>query len=540
LAADLIARLVQTYPDHVNIRFEAAQVEIASQNLRSALGHIAVALVLAPAHAFAVQVLGLCLDGAGQASGLNYAERLDLLAPIDVDRAIALSKRLADLGRAEDARGKAIQALVLAPDRAESLAALGHACLELQHPADAAACLTRARNIAPGHLGAWLMLAGAQRWAQDFLGAARTYAGALVLAPENPAVTAGLAQAMSDARLRHLDLIWHDRSLDLMQNQPSLTDHSRVQLNRAMALLARGHFAQGFPAFESRWSVGILHPSDRFSGIPFWQGEAGTGIRVVLTAEQGFGDTIQFIRLAARVKELGCYVLADVPKPLARLLKSVPWLDQVISWDAKPPSVDFQCPIISVAAILNLDAADMIVPIPYLSAPVEALDRFRDPLAALPGVKIGVIWSGALRPAGARFRLSNLERSVRPDDLAPLAELGASFIALQYGSPEPCPICRIDGAIGWQDFGDAAAAVLAMDAVISVDTAMAHLAGALGKPVYMLSRYNACWRWLDNAPVSFWYPNFRVFGQLNPGDWSVPIAEMRAALISDFGLKTIS
>jgi ADP-heptose:LPS heptosyltransferase len=124
--------------------------------------------------------------------------------------------------------------------------------------------------------------------------------------------------------------------------------------------------------------------------------------------------------------------------------------------------------------------------------------------------------------------------------LAPLGELDATYVALQFGSPEPCPICFNDGAIGWQDFGDAAGALVAMDAVISVDTAMAHLAGSLGKPVYMLSRYNACWRWLDNAPISFWYPNFRIFGQSKPGDWSDPILDLRAALISDFNLKTIS
>ena len=540
LATALISRLIEAHTDHAVIRFEAAQLAIAAQNLPSALEHIAIALVLAPSHAFAVQIMGLCLDGAGYKSGLRYAERLDLLAPIDANRAIALSKRLADIGRAEDAQIKAIQALVLAPDLAESAAVVGHASLELQHPRDAVYWLIRARNMTPGHLGAWLMLAGAQRWAQDFLAAAMTYAGALALAPDQAAVIGGFAQALSDARLRQRDLIWHDRSLVLVSQQHSLTEFSRVQLNRAMALLARGQFSAGFQAFESRWSIGVLHPSQRFAGVPYWRGEAGPGLRIALTAEQGFGDIIQFIRMAARVKELGCYVLADAPKPLMRLLKSVPWLDQVISWDDVPPSVDYQCPVMSVAAVLNLDAADMIVPVPYLEPSAEALTAFRARLAVLPGIKIGVIWSGALRPAGARFRLSNLERSIRPNDLTPLGDLDVSFVAMQYGSPEACPICAIDGATGWQDFADAAAALSAMDAVISVDTAMAHLAGALGKPVYMLSRYNACWRWLDNAPVSFWYPNFKVFGQSQPGDWSGPILKIRKALISDFNLKTIS
>jgi hypothetical protein len=263
-------------------------------------------------------------------------------------------------------------------------------------------------------------------------------------------------------------------------------------------------------------------------GRPQWRGETADGKILLIYAEQGFGDTLQFCRYGELAAARGLRVIMRVPKPLVRLLRSLSGVAQVIAEDEDLPAFDLQCPMLSMPLALATTPATIPSRIPYLAAEEAAVAAWQSRLAgSAPGPRIGLVWAGSARNTPALAAVDR-RRSIAPDRLAPLLDLqGLHFFSLQKDGPAGSPpLPLIDFMTEMQDFADTAALVANLDLIISVDTAAAHLAAALGKPVWLLNRFDSCWRWLTDRRDSPWYPTLRLYSQPRPGDWDAVIAEL--------------
>ena len=249
---------------------------------------------------------------------------------------------------------------------------------------------------------------------------------------------------------------------------------------------------------------------------------------IFLHAEGGFGDTLQFIRFAPHLVSQGARVIARVQAPLLRLLQrnfaSVTFID-----DGVPPH-DLHCPMLSLAAGFGTTLKTIPAAKAYLTADTGHAASAAKQLGALgPGPKIGLVWQGAPHFGQAAFRAMNTRRSVPLAVLAPLAGTpGLHLVSLQVGGVASAPpgMTLFDAMAQVADFEDTAAIIANLDLVISVDSAVAHLAAALGKPVWMMSRFDACWRWLAHRADSPWYPTLRIIRQTHPGDWNSVVDDL--------------
>lgn len=304
-------------------------------------------------------------------------------------------------------------------------------------------------------------------------------------------------------------------------------DSDRVRTNAATAQLLLGDFARGWPAFETRWRLSGYRQTIESITVPRWTGgEDISGKRLLLLAEQGFGDTIQFVRYASLAAARGARVVLLVPPTLVRLLAP---LGEVHALGDPLPAADFFCPMLSLPLAFGTTLASVPAEIPYLFGDPTP---WRARLAALPGRRVGLAWAGGVHQEEAGAPAMDRRRSLPLAALQPLAAVaGVSLVSLQMGrKPAATGLQLHDWTAEITDFADTAGLVAGLDLVISVDTAVAHLAGALGRPVWLLNRFDTCWRWLQNREDSPWYPSLRQFRQVVPGDWSSVIARVTEAL----------
>ena len=306
-----------------------------------------------------------------------------------------------------------------------------------------------------------------------------------------------------------------------------------AHFSRGTSLLAAGLWRQGFAEFAWRRKFPDAVPAPGF--LPEWRG----GRSVLLWNDQGLGDAIQFLRFVPQVRARGVETVLLLPDSLVRLACSVPKIGPVLSPGEALPSVDGHLPLMDVPDRFGLE--EISAGTPYVRPDSEAVEAWRRRFAPLGGLKVGLVRAGASRAAD--FQMSGLDhrRSIPAADLAPLlAVAGASFFNLQpeaswEGIPES--LRPVDAMTEIADFAGTAALMEALDLVITVDTAVAHLAGALGKPVWILSRYDGCWRWLKDRTDSPWYPTVRLFRQAVPGDWGPVIGAVAAALGGEVGAR---
>jgi len=313
-------------------------------------------------------------------------------------------------------------------------------------------------------------------------------------------------------------------------------DHASAHYNLGYALLLKGDLGAGFAEYEWRWRVANFK-APRACPQPQWDGSDLNGATILLHTEQGFGDAIQFSRYVLLVAQRGGRVLIECRPPLMRLLSTVPGVTQVVSRDAPTPPFDVHAPLMSLPHILGTTLATVPAPIPYLSAPAEGF-TLPEPAgdasaAAAPPLKVGLVWAGSPTHKNDAHRscpFMYLWRRLRSP--------GITFYSLQKGdrTRDLADYCdgqwpMIDLSDRLQDFADTAVAIAQLDLVITVDTAVAHLAGALGKPVWVLLSHPCDWRWLGDRPDSPWYPTARLFRQTQPGDWAELLGRVRQALI---------
>jgi tetratricopeptide (TPR) repeat protein len=302
--------------------------------------------------------------------------------------------------------------------------------------------------------------------------------------------------------------------------------------NQAWVALLRGDFENGWRGHEWRWGSKNFSSTRPVLSRPEWDGGDLRGKTILLHAEQGLGDAIHFVRYASLVARRGGRVIVHCPPELARLFKSVEGIDTVAT-EGKLPEFDVHWPLMSLPLAFNTRLESIPAEIPYIRADAALAAEWARKLAPFAGqLRVGLAWAG--RPTNKQDR----KRSMTLDHFAPLAADGITFFSLQKGpaaaqAANPPPGMRvIDFTADLHDLADTAASIAHLDLVISVDTAVAHLAGAMGKPVWTLLPFKPDWRWMLGRTDSPWYPTMRLFRQSRPGDWMDVIAKVRQELAS--------
>lgn len=297
-----------------------------------------------------------------------------------------------------------------------------------------------------------------------------------------------------------------------------------VHYNLALTLLRAGRLREGFDEYEWRWQVPRFHEHRREFVQPLWRGEPLHGRRILIYGEQGAGDAIQFARYAPLVRNAGGDVVLEVLPHLERLAGWMEGAYPIVNAFAADVEFDLQCPLMSLPQRFGTELDSIPAPARFsIPAAIQAdwARRLRTGRTA-----VGVVWAG--NPAHADDRA----RSLPANRLLPLTRLpGIDWWSLQVGAAAadtPAGIANL--ADDLLDFGDTAAAISQLDLIITVDTAVAHLAGSLGKPVWLLLAYASDWRWLLDRADSPWYPSLRIFRQQRPGEWSDVIARVAAQL----------
>lgn len=316
-------------------------------------------------------------------------------------------------------------------------------------------------------------------------------------------------------------------------------EFAQSRFSRACALLKTGAYEDGWREYEWRWKDCQTMPAN-LPGLP-WQGENLVGRSLLLFTEQGFGDSLQFIRFAPELAARGAQVTVLAPPSLARLIGAVDGVRAVISDPPPHDAFAFHCPLASLPYRLGVTLRS-VPAAPYLTVAPALANEGASAVRALfpaeldrPEPVVGLVWSGAPRPFQISANLIDRRRSMQVAELAPLASLpGVRFVSFQFGAARQelhdskLPI--IDVMQGVSDFADTAARLLAVDLLIAVDTSIVHLAGGLGAPVWTLSRFDGCWRWLEERADTPWYPSMTLIRQPRPGDWAAAIAVARDKL----------
>lgn len=309
-------------------------------------------------------------------------------------------------------------------------------------------------------------------------------------------------------------------------------DFAEAHFNHALQLLQAGEFEAGWEEYEWRLKLPELAPFWPYAGRPRWNGEELRGRRIFLYAEQGFGDAIQFVRYAPLVAARGGEVIVSCSPKLMELFRTVPGVSAIHNAGEPPPEFDLSCSLLSLPRLFRTTLATIPSAVPYLYAREAAAAQWKSRLAALgPGPKVGLYWS-----TESKNRITPL-RSLEIELLAPLAGVpGVTFVSLQRGAAAaqaarpPHGMKVVDVSAELRDFADDAALLAGLDLIVSINTATAHLAGALGRPVWTLVHFPPDWRWLAGRDDSPWYPTMRLFQRQRSDSWHDVIARVGLAL----------
>jgi tetratricopeptide (TPR) repeat protein len=561
-AEQIYRQILQVDPHHEDALQLLGLLSLQAGDSGAAIHYLSQAIQLRPDWAEVGANLGVALATQGRLDEAVASFRQALrLKPDYASAHYNLAGALRQQGQLGEAVASYREALRFRPDNADALTNLGNALTELARLDEAVLCYRDALRLRPGSAETHYNLAGALRQQDKLAEAVTNYQEALRLRPDHAEALNNLGTALREqgrlveavASYRQA-LRLRPTSAEALNNlggalcalaqlPEALTcfdealrlrpEYAEAHTQRAMLRLLTGDFAEGWPEYEWRWRCqGTVRPP--FTR-PRWDGSDVAGKTVLLWAEQGLGDTLQFVRYAARVKARGATVLLECPAALHPLLTHCPGIDRLLTADADRPAFDVHAPLMSLPGIFGTMLAEVPAPVPYLSADPRLVAHWRQDLQALGGLRVGVCWQG--NPGHARDR----QRSFPLSGLEPLARLpGVRLVSLQRG-PGVEQVAALRGRLEVTELGagldqaagpfmDTAAVMTNLDLVISCDTAGAHLAGALGVPVWLALAHAADWRWLVDREDSPWYPTMCLFRQPVPGDWAAVFERMAAAL----------
>ena len=482
-----------------------------------------------PFHAEALHLLGVLAHQIGRHQvAIDYIQRAIRIRP-------TLAEAHYNLGIIQMAQGKPDvaaacyrEALRLKPDYAEALNCLGIILKEQKNPQEAMACYRQALqlqpNLAPAHNNIGNLMMDQDRLEE----ATACYREALRINPNFFEAYNNLGNTLQRMGKQAEAVVSYDLAIRVK------ADYGEAHWNKSLALLVLGEFEEGWREYEWRWKSKTF--KERSFRQPLWNGSPIPNGTILLHAEQGLGDTLQFIRYVPFVKERIGRVLFECPKALLKLLADFEGIDQLVPVGSSMPSFDVQAPLLSLPGLLGTNLSNIPVKIPYLSAQPSLVEHWRQELSAMPGFKIGIAWQGSAA------NLGDNRRSIPLTQFAPLARVpGVSLLSLQkgIGTEQIGQVAdqftvvdlgdRLDEANG--PFMDTAAVMKNLDLVVTADTATAHLAGALGVPVWIALAYMADWRWLLERSDSPWYPSVRLFRQQRAGDWSEIFERMAVEVV---------
>lgn len=441
-----------------------------------------------------------------------------------------LATSLRGQGKLDDAIGAFERALEVSPGNLHCLAQLSDCMLALRAPQSAEKYARRAIASSPVTPVAWTNL-GVALVAQDRFDEA---AAAFKYADQLAEVSHGEGDAHLNLGMCLRDMGRLAESLALYEKRLPSVPAAAVNTAYAHSLQTAGRLADGFRQYEFRWlhpPLLALRPSFR---KPVWAGQDLRGKTILLRTEQGIGDVIQFIRYAPYVKALGGTVLLQVRPGVGELAACFPGIDAILQADAPYPQFDYYIHLISLPRVFGTELASVPAAIPYVHVDPARKSRWAQRIDGDSTLRVGLVWAGDPNHVRDRYR------SVALTDLAPVINVkGARFYSFQVGSRAAQCASASAGAdlidLGPQlhDFADTAAAIDQMDLLISVDTSVAHLAGALGKRVWTMLPTPSEWRWMVDREDSPWYPTMRLFRQRRSGDWKEVIGRI-AAELADF------
>jgi tetratricopeptide (TPR) repeat protein len=484
------------------------------------------ALQLRPDYTEMLYNLGITLHELKRPEeALASYDRALLGRPDYTEARYARANALRDLKRLDEALTSYDRVLQARPDYAEALSNRGLTLHELKRLDEALASYDRALKVRPDYAEALSNRGLTLNELKRLDEALASYDRALKLRPDYDEALSNRGLTLHELKRWDEALASYDRAT---QVRP---DYAEAHWNEGLTRLLIGDFERGWEKYEWRWKTEKMKAKKRNFAQPLWLGQKEiAGKTILLHAEQGFGDTIQFCRYVPLVAERGARVILEVPKSLHELMNGLAGIAQVVSSGDPLPGFDFHCPLLSLPLALATRLATIPSTTPYLRAPSRASNTWKERLGPKDRRRIGLVWSG--NPAHKNDR----NRSISLSSLLPLLDVNATFISLQKH-------VRADDAVTLkarsdllhfgeelQDFSDTAALISCLDLVISVDTSVAHLAGALERAVWVLQPFIPDWRWLLDRDDNPWYPTARLFRQDETRVWDNVIACVQTAL----------
>jgi len=546
-AAEIYRAILETNSNHPDALHLLGVILQAAGDLEAAITLITRSTELAPDFVASWVNLGnaLQLDGRLE-DAVDAFKRAMEIAPDQAEAANNLASALNELERFDEAIEACEQAIKLTPGLGVAHSNLGNALAGLERMDEAIASYKRALEINPADAAAYYNLGNAYSNLNDLEGALEQYRKSVALDNANAekhynfANTALALDMFDDAveafgKAIEIDPDYIDAHCNLgatlqkmgrtgdaiasleraITDEPDSPD---LHWNLSLALLQHGDYGRGWAEYEWRWKTPTFLAFARDFGKPRWQGEDLTGKTIFIDTEQGFGDGIMFSRYAPLVAERGGRVILECRPQLNRLFESLDGVVELVDLGAEPPEYDLHAPLMSLPYLFETTMETLPASVPYLTVPEGTPVDSR--IAEAEGLSIGIVW------AGSPTRVDNHKRSCELADFAPLfAVPGTRFFSLQVG-PFQDQLNDADNSAGvidladdLNDFGDTAAAIQALDLVISVDTGVLHLAGALGKTAWSLMSKPTGFLWQDERADSAWYPTLKLFRQSDPGDW---------------------
>jgi tetratricopeptide (TPR) repeat protein len=518
------------------------------------------AIQLKPDHAEPHRLLGSSLESRRQLepaeAAFREAVRLD---PKHADAHFKLGRILARRDNSKEAETEYREAVRLKPDLTAAWSSLGHLLNDLERFPEALDCAREAAKLDPKsadlHNGLGVALAACEKFSE----AEASYREAIRINPKLTSAHSNLGNTLRAAgRLDEAEKSLHEalnQKPDYAEAHNNLgivlvqagreseaqkhydeavrlrPDYPETRMNRSLSWLGNGDFVRGWSEYEWRFKVNAKRHKPPPG--PRWDGSDLDGKILLITAEQGLGDSLHFIRYAPLAKAKGGTVLFDCPTPLASLIATCPGVDRAASRNQASVTYDLHIPLLSLPGIFGVPPEAATAPIPYFYPDPDRIEFWKNELAAFEGLKVGIAWQGSKIHRGDRIRSVPLTR------FAPLAAVpGVTLLSIQKGAGSEQLTDGSATGMGVVDLGsktafemmDTAALMMSLDLVVSIDTAIVHLAGALGRPAWVALPSACDWRWLREREDSPWYPTLRLFRQTSRGDWDGVFGRLAVAL----------
>jgi Tfp pilus assembly protein PilF len=570
-ATNLYHKILKDEPGHVDTNFLLGTLNIQQGNLEPATTFLKKAISLKPDHVAAHNNLGTVLQSQGKLSeAVVIYNRVIELQPENAEahynlgnalrkkckpdeaascfsKAIELKPEYAEAhsnlgsvlqeqGKLDEAASRFSKAIELKPEYAEAHSNLGTVLQEQGKLDEAAKSLHLATELNPDHAEVHNNLGTFFQEQGKLDEAAERYKKAIALKPDHVKAHNNLGAVLQEQGKYDEAMEYYKRAISLKP------DYAEAHMNRSFVLMSTGNFEEGWPEYE--WRSRAINCTTQAFQQPRWDGTPLNGRVILVHAEQGLGDTIQFVRYLPMVQAKGGHVILECQNSLFRLLKNNAGVYDVIERtpDCKSLNhIDVHVPLLSLPGIFGTKLDTIPSVVPYITADPGLVKQWRTRLSHNDAYKVGIVWAG-----NPLHKYVYHKRSCSLADFAPLVDIpGLVFYSLQKGhasaktNDPPKGMNIINLAEELNDFTDTAAIIANLDLVISIDTSVAHLAGAIGKPVWNLLSFVPDWRWFLNRDDSPWYPGMRLFRQSQPNDWAGVFEQVKKALISEISTTKI-